>query len=423
MANFKPENVKRFVEDISKVVAKNAYEGNGGTVVVNELPKAGEPPTISELHQAMHADFPWLLTDIGINTNYYPSFGTQFIVVENEEDVTYDNLHMRDTIEENHYIGVYVKNTNKVYKCSWRTDEVEAYVFEKYEIHPNQNKVYDVADYHVVLLSDFDYHVDSTGGTPTPDGTGHSLDGTEFNYIDGSEIVPLVLMNATNKKIGLSVYTLIGDYDYTEEPVSENEIVNKITLDVSNMDSAVFMPREAYTEVSYWYYSNDTWVNMDASQTTDYCAIINVEGKTFNPTKFLALMETKLEGTGMTVNTEVYLSNVAIFPSLDSLKQNSYGDNICYRNPMIKSDGGCSGLYLTVFDNSILYDLLGQYTGSLTDYYTNEEVVQYFSENIIHNDYGSGNVLCLMQIPTDTVYNGKSLFIYLTEDEALSIFD
>lgn len=29
MANFKPENVKRFVEDISKDVAKNAYEGGG----------------------------------------------------------------------------------------------------------------------------------------------------------------------------------------------------------------------------------------------------------------------------------------------------------------------------------------------------------------------------------------------------------
>lgn len=29
MANFKPENVKRFVEDISKDVAKNAYNGGG----------------------------------------------------------------------------------------------------------------------------------------------------------------------------------------------------------------------------------------------------------------------------------------------------------------------------------------------------------------------------------------------------------
>lgn len=31
MANFKPENVKRFVEDISKDVAKNAYEGGGSS--------------------------------------------------------------------------------------------------------------------------------------------------------------------------------------------------------------------------------------------------------------------------------------------------------------------------------------------------------------------------------------------------------
>ena len=29
MANFKPENVKRFIEDVSKDVAKNAYEGGG----------------------------------------------------------------------------------------------------------------------------------------------------------------------------------------------------------------------------------------------------------------------------------------------------------------------------------------------------------------------------------------------------------
>ena len=50
MANLKPENVKRFVEDISKEVAKNAYEGGGGTVVVNELPETGEEHTIYELH-------------------------------------------------------------------------------------------------------------------------------------------------------------------------------------------------------------------------------------------------------------------------------------------------------------------------------------------------------------------------------------
>lgn len=37
MANFKPENVKRFVEDISKKVAENAYNGGGsysGAVVI-----------------------------------------------------------------------------------------------------------------------------------------------------------------------------------------------------------------------------------------------------------------------------------------------------------------------------------------------------------------------------------------------------
>lgn len=37
MANFKPENVKRFIEDVSKEVAKNAYEGGGsggGDIVI-----------------------------------------------------------------------------------------------------------------------------------------------------------------------------------------------------------------------------------------------------------------------------------------------------------------------------------------------------------------------------------------------------
>lgn len=491
MANRNFENVKRMIANISEDTYKTAEQGGGGVIKVDELPEVGEEHTVYELTQEIAGNFPYLFTEIDPSKLYLTS-DRPVIVVENEEDVNFDNLQM-ETYPENSYVVVYVTTTNKVYKCYWYSREVPyADPFEKDEIFPEAEGTYKYPSSKAsfAILKDFDYAVDDSGETPRLVGVGHFLDGTEFNYVNSNNVVPLVLTNATNKlyllhpnglygafecqfgsslptakeavdnhmvaEDGQLIYPIIidnvacmnstsGDDYYWDSdqqkfgviheeadfqeytgPLEwvENiiKVVNKIDLSLINTYS-VFAPQSAHAETSYWYYSNGKWINMDKSQTTNSCAIINVEGKKFNPAKFLTLMETKLEGTGMTVNTEVYLSNVAIFPSLDSLKQNSYGDNICYRNPMIKSDGGCSGLYLTVFNNSILYDLLGQYTGSLTDYYTNEEVVQYFSENIIHNDYGSGNVLCLMQIPTDTVDNGKSLFIYLTEEEALSIFD
>ena len=41
MANFKPENVKRFVEDISKEAADKAYNGGNGSTIVDALPAKG----------------------------------------------------------------------------------------------------------------------------------------------------------------------------------------------------------------------------------------------------------------------------------------------------------------------------------------------------------------------------------------------
>lgn len=270
MANKDPKNVKRFIENISKKVYEKAYEGGGtegGTVVVNELPETGKEHTIYELHQTTAADFPWLLTEID-SEMAYPTWRAPTIVVGNEEDVNPDNLGMGVMPHGEQYaVGVYVTSTNKLYICWKEASESGPDVFNKVEIVP-VNNLYVVGNRQLAILMDFDYHCtyhEGEEGSVILDGTGHFLDGTTFNYNQYTNVVPLVLTNATSKKIILDSTSLIGRYDVTDEEITTIFTqVNKIDLNlIVNEGTYVFVPQPSKIVTSYYIYTNDEWMNID----------------------------------------------------------------------------------------------------------------------------------------------------------------
>ena len=326
MANRDGKLILRTLKNIS---ASIEVDGGGGTKVVTELPEVGEEHIVYELHQEVPADFPWLLTMFDRNGVYpHPKFSV--IVVETEEQNTQEYLKLDGDTN----CFVYVKTTNKVY--SWTIGE-DFYNIE--EIVPD-DYIYYASKYTFAILKDFDYHVTKAQPgeehhDPILDGTGHFLDGTEFNY-DSESGVPLVLTDAKNP-IGLNNHLLgIGncqnindtselptakqavdgnmcdvdgfvDYpiyitlqnklaywnetetdtyswdqrkqkfgvvgstsfvEYTGELQWDTETISVINkIDASLLDIGrvipVFNPQPAHTEVSYWIYSNNEWVNID----------------------------------------------------------------------------------------------------------------------------------------------------------------
>ena len=68
MANLKPENVKRFVEDISKEVAKNAYEGGGSGGVSYQLICNNREDLVSKSYRVDWSKLPdFIKNTFGIN--------------------------------------------------------------------------------------------------------------------------------------------------------------------------------------------------------------------------------------------------------------------------------------------------------------------------------------------------------------------
>lgn len=248
------------------VIAKTAdfSGGSGGPIIVTELPQVGEEHTVYELHETKIADFPWLFTEID-ESGGYPQPSDPLVVVENEEDVTYENLKIR-SIEPMATVGVYVKATNKVYQCWWEEAEIGEqgapdYFFQKEEIIPKQDILYGIGKTLFVILKDFDYHISSGEESDFLDGTGHFLNGAEFVY-DGYDVVPLVLTNATNKKIGLDTKeTLVGTFEPEFIPDFVKQVIK---IDLSLLDQeVVFVPQPKRTIESYWIYTNSEWVNID----------------------------------------------------------------------------------------------------------------------------------------------------------------
>lgn len=243
-----------------------------GSVVVTELPQVGEEHTIYELQETKVADFPWLLTEMDSSKNYVTP-GLPLLVVENEEDVTYENLKMR-SIKPDVKVGVYVKATNKVYQCWWEEGEIGEpgdpdYTFIKEEVIPAHDILYTIEKTKFVILRDFDYHSSDDKESVILDGTGHLLDGTDFeyNFVHG---VPLVLTDATNKKIGLDNERLIGIEDGTEEELPPFVTqVNKIDLSLVVSEGLyAFIPQPSKQVSTYWIYTNGEWVNVDDIKST-----------------------------------------------------------------------------------------------------------------------------------------------------------
>lgn len=242
------------------------YAG-GGAKVVTELPQVGEPHTIYELQETKVADFPWLLTMFDRNA-FYPTINRPFVVIETEEQNTQEYLKLDGDTN----CFVYVKTTNKVY--SWKIGE-DVYSVE--EIEPEDYIYYD-SKYAFAILKDFDYHVTTTQPgeeyhDPILDGTGHFLDGTEFNIEDGWwDVVPLVLTDATNKEV-LVNESLIGFEEVTSETPLENPVqVDKIDLSIltylDERKDVIFTPQPSRTISTYWIYTDREWVNVDDIKST-----------------------------------------------------------------------------------------------------------------------------------------------------------
>lgn len=257
-----------------------------GSIVVTELPKVGEEHTVYELQETKVADFPWLLTEID-DSKGYPFPKLPLLVVENEENVTYENLKIR-SFEANQHIGVYVKATNKVYGCMWEYAEIgepgdQDYTFIKEEAIQKDN-IYSIEKTRFVILKDFDYHSTSGEESDTLDGTGHFLDGTEIDYEDYLGIVPLVLTDATDKKIILDNKAFIGMHDATDEELPPSVIeVNKIDLSLLGKE-VVFVPQPSKQVSTYWIYTNNNWFNVDdikpTLHKTVYGTLTDVDGST-----------------------------------------------------------------------------------------------------------------------------------------------
>ncbi len=233
-----------------------------GSVVVTELPQVGEEHTIYELQETKVADFPWLLTMFDRNA-FYPTINRPFVVIETEEQNTQEYLKLDGDTN----CFVYVKTTNKVY--SWKIGE-DVYSVE--EIEPEDYIYYD-SKYAFAILKDFDYHVTTTQPgeeyhDPILDGTGHFLDGTEFNIEDGWwDVVPLVLTDATNKEV-LVNGSLIGFEEVTSETPLENPVqVDKIDLSIltylDERKDVIFTPQPSRTISTYWIYTDREWLNID----------------------------------------------------------------------------------------------------------------------------------------------------------------
>ncbi len=263
MANRDGKLILRTLKNIS---ASIEVDGGGGTKVVTELPDVGEEHTVYELHEDKPDDYPWLLTKID-KSGEYSATNYPIIVVETLEDA--------QAMENPEHINVvfWVRSESKAYECFVGKGGIWV-EFNEVDV---VDKVYAGQLGDFAILKDFDYHVttdtDEEGYTIL-DGTGHFLDGSEFTYDnEGDAVAPFVLTNATDKKYGLDDNNLVGIIDLTNStiPIPESCIVTKIDLSLLNGKFAigiVFAPQPAHTEISYWIYTNNEWVNMDKTGGT-----------------------------------------------------------------------------------------------------------------------------------------------------------
>lgn len=87
-----------------------------------------------------------------------------------------------------------------------------------------------------------------------------------------------------------------GPLEWTTYPIS---VVNKIDLSLLDIAELVFNPQPAHTEISYWIYTGEEWVNMDEIGQISNTGAIFVEADSF-----VDLTQEKFYGNGKELEVE-----------------------------------------------------------------------------------------------------------------------
>lgn len=270
-----------YFDESALEIVKEVYDLGGGTVVVDELPETGEEHTIYELHQEIQGDFPWLLTEFD-RSEEYPTPRGCMIVVETLEDA--------QAMENPKHIDVvfWVRSESKAYQCFVGKGGIWV---EFAEVVPVDN-IYGSQLGYFAILKDFDYHITTSQPgeeqfEPILDGTGHFLDGTEFNYENESGYIPLVLTAAKNPIALLD--SLIGrencqDINDTSELPTAKQAVDG---NMCNIDGNVLYPTNISLQNKLVYWNKpetDTY-----SWNSEFQYFVNLESE--NPAQYTGELE------------------------------------------------------------------------------------------------------------------------------------
>lgn len=321
MANRNAKLIERTLKDFSL----GAMSGDGGTKVVTELPKVGEANTIYELQEDKPDDYPWCLTEIDTTAKYPTPFGCMIVVETLEDAQAMGNPEYRDVVfwirSESKAYQCFVDKGG-----GWVEFDEVVPVHNVYNSQLGVFVVLRDFDYHFTG-NDKDYYLDGTGhflddsvfNYPTDSQTiiplilTNGLDkkwalnnnvvafSTCQNITSESELptakqavdnnmcnidgfvtypIPIILSqnigynNMTDTETyhwGISTRQFIekstgeqytGTLEWEVGPIAQ---INKIdlSLDFGRVDLYMFAPQSAHIEITYWIYSNDTWVNID----------------------------------------------------------------------------------------------------------------------------------------------------------------
>ncbi len=266
MANRSKENVKRFAENISKEMATDAYNG-GGAVVVTELPETGEPHTIYELHQTAEPAYNWVamctqqMYDDGVATGREVMGVLLIFDTYTQMTNVFGNITITGLLPN---ILAYLKNEDKLYgvfddRGEWGFIEVEKH--SDYSFGPFMEDA--PLTYVLKSYEGYDEATDKYYGT-LYDGTRVELDSSNKGFILhqtnlGSMEVVICMMDLKAIPVGSTVYTEIPYSDIIQNPM--------------NFQEWVFKPDQGGEKVSYWYYTNNEWVNMDEIPSTNIVKI------------------------------------------------------------------------------------------------------------------------------------------------------
>lgn len=426
MANRDAKLIERTLKDFSLGV----MSGDGGTKIVTELPKVGEANTIYELHEDKPDDYPWCLTEIDTTDKYPTPFGYMIVVETLEDAQAMENPEARDVVfwarSESKAYQCFVDKGG-----GWVEFDEVVPVNNVYNSQLGEFVILKDFNYHFTG-NDKDYHLDGTGhfldgsvfnyptnsqgiiplvltneldkkwalndtvvafstcqnmnsesGLPTAK---QAVDNNMCNIM-GLVMYPIPIILSQNinysnlfktetyqwvpgsrqfiEKSTGEQYT--GTLEWETYPITQ---INKIdfSIDFNKDDLYIFAPQSAHTEISYWIYSNDEWVNVDdIGKPSGFTISLVSKGNSRDGIDGISFDKFEITVNGKSVQLEEYYTVVG------SEAHNNIIGCISNIEPPV-NENTIYNAKITLKDTSIFGDIIGigidwnlDYVGSLTE--------------------------------------------------------